>query len=380
MTYDTDGAQAEVDRQPNNVNRFSLFFPRKRPFFLVWVARARLEPCPTEPGRRPRHQLRLAISLALTLLCSLLVHARANQGGVLELVATLEGRAGGVVVAGHYAYVSSGATLRIIDVSDPSQPAEVGTFTVPERIYGFDVTAEHVYIAGGLAGLHILDVSDAATPRLLATHQTPGQAMSVAAREPMALVVNLMSGLEVLDISDPSAPTVIVTQDTPGYQQNVTLAGSVAVVVDQPSGVFLFELADPTAPTSAGTLPPDRMPAGTLPLGWMPAWTAMLADGRLYVVNGSGLLEIVDISDPGGPRLLGSYDSPGRPQRVAVTGSTVYLADGRAGLQVVDVSDPANATVIGTYDTPGAARDVAVDGSLVFVADGSALVILRHRR
>ena len=149
MTYNTDGAQAEVDQQPNNVNRFSLFFPRKRPFFLVWVARARLEPCPTEPGRRPRHRLRLAIPLALTLLCSLLVHARANQGGVLELVATLEGRAGGVVVAGHYAYVSSGATLRIIDVSDPSQPAEVGTFTVPKRIYGFDVTAEHVYIAGG---------------------------------------------------------------------------------------------------------------------------------------------------------------------------------------------------------------------------------------
>ena len=256
MTYNTDGAQAEVDRQPNKVNRFSLFFPRKRPFFLAWVARARLEPCRTEPGGRPRHQLRLAIPLALALLCSLLVHARTNQAGVLELVATLEGRAEGVVVAGHYAYVSIGATLRIIDVSDPSQPAEVGTFTVPERIYGFDVTAQHVYMAGGLAGLHIFDVSDPATPRLVATHQTPGQAMSVAAREPMALVVNLMSGLEVLDVSDPSAPTVIVTQDTPGYQQNVTLFGSVAVVIDQPSGVFLFDLADPSDPDVGRHAPP----------------------------------------------------------------------------------------------------------------------------
>ena len=352
MTHNTDGAQAGVDQQPGS----------------------------TEPGRRPRHHmhdvhvLRRAIPLALALLCSLLVHARANQAGVLELVATLEGRAEGVVVAGHHAYVSSGATLRIIDVSDPSQPAEVGTFTVPDRIHDFDVTGERVYVAGGLAGLHILDVSDPATPGLLATHQTPGQAMSVAAREPMALVVNLMSGLEVLDVSDPSAPTVIVTQDTPGYQQNVTLSGSVAVVVDQPSGVFLFELADPTAPTSAGTLRPDRMRVGT----------AMLADdGRLYVVKANrraGLLEIVDISDPGGARLLGSYDSPGRPQRVAVTGSTVYLADGPAGLHVVDVSDPADATLIATYDTPGAAGDVAVDSSLVFVADGSALLILRHRR
>jgi hypothetical protein len=33
-TYNTDFAQVEVDRQQVNLNRFSLFFPEKRPFFL----------------------------------------------------------------------------------------------------------------------------------------------------------------------------------------------------------------------------------------------------------------------------------------------------------------------------------------------------------
>ena len=33
-TYNTDFAQVEVDQQQVNLDRFSLFFPEKRPFFL----------------------------------------------------------------------------------------------------------------------------------------------------------------------------------------------------------------------------------------------------------------------------------------------------------------------------------------------------------
>ena len=33
-TYNTDFAQVEVDEQQVNLDRFSLFFPEKRPFFL----------------------------------------------------------------------------------------------------------------------------------------------------------------------------------------------------------------------------------------------------------------------------------------------------------------------------------------------------------
>ena len=33
-TYNTDFAQVEVDQQQINLDRFNLFFPEKRPFFL----------------------------------------------------------------------------------------------------------------------------------------------------------------------------------------------------------------------------------------------------------------------------------------------------------------------------------------------------------
>ena len=34
VTYNTDFAQVEVDEQQVNLDRFNLFFPEKRPFFL----------------------------------------------------------------------------------------------------------------------------------------------------------------------------------------------------------------------------------------------------------------------------------------------------------------------------------------------------------
>ena len=34
LTYNTDFAQAEVDKQQVNLDRFNLFYPEKRAFFL----------------------------------------------------------------------------------------------------------------------------------------------------------------------------------------------------------------------------------------------------------------------------------------------------------------------------------------------------------
>ena len=60
----------------------------------------------------------------------------------------------------------------------------------------------------------------------------------------------------------------------------------------------------------------------------------------------------------------------GRPLRVALQGALVYVADGREGVQVVDLSTPSAPRVVGAYKTPNPARDVAVADSLVFVVAG----------
>ena len=96
-----------------------------------------------------------------------------------------------------------------------------------------------------------------------------------------------------------------------------------------------------------------------------------------YVADYAGGLEAIDVSDPSNPTLLGSWNSPGLANSVAVSGGLAFLADDIAGLQVVDVSDPSNPTPIGNYSLSGLAHGVAVTGSRVFLATQLAgLVIL----
>ena len=61
-----------------------------------------------------------------------------------------------------------------------------------------------------------------------------------------------------------------------------------------------------------------------------------------------------------------------------MAGNYAYVAAYGAGLRIINVSDPAHPTEVGSYDTPGSAQDVAVSGNYAYVAgrDGG-LVILR---
>ena len=53
-----------------------------------------------------------------------------------------------------------------------------------------------------------------------------------------------------------------------------------------------------------------------------------------------------------------------------VVGTLVYLADATAGLQVIDVSNPASPMIIGDVDTPGNAEDVVLSGNQAYLCDG----------
>ena len=83
-------------------------------------------------------------------------------------------------------------------------------------------------------------------------------------------------------------------------------------------------------------------------------------------------LQIIDVSNPASPVLVGAYDTSDFARDVYVSGSLAYVADWRAGLQVIDVSNPASPIRRGGYDTSGYAYDVFVSGSLAYIADRDA--------
>jgi len=97
-----------------------------------------------------------------------------------------------------------------------------------------------------------------------------------------------------------------------------------------------------------------------------------IAGGHAYVAKGYqtvGGLDVVDISLPEAPLLVGAVSLPGYGEDVAVAGDYAYVADGWAGLQVVDISDPIAPIVVGVTDMPEFASDVALYAHYAVLAE-----------
>jgi hypothetical protein len=107
-------------------------------------------------------------------------------------------------------------------------------------------------------------------------------------------------------------------------------------------------------------------------------WAGSVATGPAYGVTVSGThayvagyfgLQVIDISNPQSPQIVGSVDTPGSANGVAVAGTYAYVADWYPGLQVIDISNPESPQIVGSVDTPSAAIGVTVSGTLAYVTD-----------
>jgi hypothetical protein len=189
----------------------------------------------------------------------------------------------GVYVSGNYAYVADwDAGLRVIDVSNPSNPREVGYFVTPGLAWGVYVSGNYAYVADGGAGLRVIDVSNPSNPREVGYFDTPGLAYGVYVSGNYAYVADGLAGLRVIDVSNPSNPREVGYFDTPGYAFGVYVSGNYAYVADWDAG-----------------------------------------------------LRVIDVSNPSNPREVGYFDTPGLAYGVYVSGNYAYVADGEAGLFIL---------------------------------------------
>lgn len=312
------------------------------------------------------------------------------RGQELQLVGVIPGSATTVAAHGDRAYVTDGPTLRIVDVTDPAAPVEVGSFTFSQNVYGVSVSDATVYAAIDFDGLAILDVSDPAAPVLLGSFRTPGQALSVAVSGSTAAVANRLSGLEIIDVSDPAAPAPRGDYFTEGYAIDVDAVGSYAYVIDTPGGLSIVDLSGAGELTATGAQETvERSAAVSVTTLRSPGGADVTLAG---LMSSDSLLELFDVTNPASPRSAGTYRVTSRPGaggylapaaaaatgglvHVKLEGSRAFLTDAYPpfAVQVVDVSDPAAPVLATTYEPPGSPRDIAVSGSLVLLAVSPAM-------
>jgi len=133
------------------------------------------------------------------------------------------GSAKGVFVSGNYAFVADGLYgVRIIDVSDVTNPVEVSYYDSPGVAHSVYVYGNLMFVADGPEGLRIVDISDPLTPVEISYYNTPGNAMGIHVEYPYVFLADGgSSGIRVINVLDPSSPYEIAQYLTPGEAKDV---------------------------------------------------------------------------------------------------------------------------------------------------------------
>ncbi len=159
----------------------------------------------------------------------------------------------GVYVVGDYAYIVDTyidystwdvtGHLRIIDISNPNSPTEVGYYETNDGAKGIFVSGNYAYVAANHTGLRIIDISDPENPTEVGYYITNNSAQNVYVVDNYAYVTTSgeYSGgaLSIIDISDVENPVEIGFCDTSNFMLGLYVAGNYAYVAGNSDGMYI---------------------------------------------------------------------------------------------------------------------------------------------
>ncbi|MGQ9583776.1 MAG: hypothetical protein ACUVXG_00065 [Anaerolineae bacterium] len=192
----------------------------------------------------------------------------------------------GVYVLGEYAYIANRIRgLRVIDVSNPTDPQEVGYYSKGGEAHDVHVSGDYAYVANGRKGLRVVDISDPTNPQEVGHYDTPWNAMDVHVSEGYAYVADDRSGLRVVDVSSPADPREVGHVDSRNQTLGVFTSGDYAYMADNVY-VRVIDISDKSNPREAGFFRTVGM-----------AYDVYVAGDYAYVANGDGGLVILRIKE-----------------------------------------------------------------------------------
>jgi hypothetical protein len=265
-----------------------------------------------------------------------------------------------VVVSEDIAFVATFTTgVKIVDISDPTEPQEIGSYDTPGRATDFAVTGNLLYIADDSGGLLIMDISDLSNPQYVGDCSTTGIAFGVAINGEYAYVAEADVGFGVIDISDPSQPQELMLIETPGLAWSIDIEGDYAYLADGVyGGLRVFDISSPEAPVEVGSF----VTPGSCN-------DVKVCGNLAYVADGYIGLMVLDIADPYQPTLTSQLVLAGNCVDIDVQGDYAYLPGGQYGaLWIIDISNPELPSLEGAFYGEGSERGVTVIDNLAYLA------------
>ncbi|HOC43626.1 MAG TPA: hypothetical protein PKJ99_11485 [Thermoanaerobaculales bacterium] len=297
----------------------------------------------------------------------------------------LPGVVGSVELTATHAWVAAGpAGLIGVAVTDPRLPEVVSV--QPASPAGEEWVAVDVDVAEGVAylsesvvrpwgqytRLRIVDVSVPDAPADIGSYWAQGQTYaSVVIAVNGLVLLGASNDLIVVDVSTPEHPRAIGRYTMYGDPRDAVVSGETVFALDG-GGVEVLNISDPSHPVSAAYLPTGSRGA------------ALALEGDLLIVGGPDWYEwgdpfgawIYDVSPPWLPTQLGFVETPAPVAGLAADGGLMLAAAGSAGLRVIDFSRPTQPVEMAALAARGSIRWAEAEGDLAVAGSSHQMTVV----
>ena len=245
-----------------------------------------------------------------------------------------------VFVSGSYAYLADCYSLRIIRISDPEHPSEVGSWDIHPSVEHVFVSGDYAYIADAIfEELRVIDVSDPRHPVEVGS-EGMSTILDIFVSGDYAYVVDrdFLDAFRVIawiPLSPGEISEYIIRRDPSDRKMGIFVSGDYAYVADGDDGLDIIDISDPWPEDPEDEL--DRVGFCSLEGG---ADAVFVSGTCAYVLNRDGL-RVIDVTSPYFPLEVGFYsnsDLSSNREGVFVSGGYAYVACGGHGLYILDVS------------------------------------------
>ena len=260
----------------------------------------------------------------------------------------------GGIPRGNYFIGRDATGLKIIDITDPSQPTTALDFYLGARVSDIQLRGDTLYAGNDRNGLQIFSVSDVLNPQFIGRCDVPGVASEfcLSGDYVYSRGSRIGNNLVIIDVSDPTMPLPITTYFFYTNINEIAASANYLYVSGYTDSTVILDVSDPSNPTVAGGFSTSRTPQSSL-----------IENNILYLPEGDFGIEIYSLQDPINPNLLTRYDTPGYARGISIQGNYAYVADDSLML-VLNISDPANPDFVGSCG--GSYSWIIVDGNLAF--------------
>lgn len=295
-----------------------------------------------------------------------------NRGFPTGVISSLPlpGPASGLAVDGDSIYAATGSHgLAIVDGKKFDSPILLGQIDLPGTAsdVGVDGKLKVAAVATG-ATLELVDLTDPMAPTVRAS--VPVAASQVEVFGGFAYVASVTS----VSVVDLGTGQIIHQVTLPGSGNITGLAREGDKLYAYVSGSDLLVVIDIANPEAAKVVGQLGVPVASSDVG-------LFVGSNIAWVVGSGL-RTVNVTNPASPQLIHGADSFFTARRMALNGSGLGLLtpDGANSIEVYDTSNP-NATsgFLTRFNVSGPARGVAISRGLGYVAAGNRLEVVNYR-